>query len=129
LQMEAAGKKVVEFLEEGKVDLSGILDLREAANARPHWALAWYLLGRQLFNRELFGQALEYLERAASEGFLRPELAAENLRLLSVAYYRTDNPCRAASMLSVLVLLPRNEGELLWALDWLERIGFELTHR
>jgi tetratricopeptide (TPR) repeat protein len=129
LQKGAAGDKVFQFLEEGRVDLSTILDLREAAGAHPHWGLAWYLVGRQLFNRELFEPALEYLERAASAGLLRPELAAENLRLLAVAYYRTGNPYKAVSALSVLVLYPRHEGELLWALDWLERIGFELTHR
>ena len=129
LQKGAAGRKVLGFLEEGQVDLSTILDLREAAQVHPHWGLAWYLVGRQLFNRELFEPALQYLERAASAGLMRPELAAENLRLLAVAYYRAGNPGKAAARLSVLVFHPRHEGELLWALDWLERIGFELTHR
>lgn len=129
LQKDAAGGKVLEFLEEGRVDLSRILDLREAAGAHPGWGLAWYLVGRQLFNREMFAHALEYLERAASAGLLRPELAAENLRLLAMAHYHTGNTHRAAAALSVLVMFPRHEGELLWALDWLERIGFELTHR
>jgi len=129
MQKGESGKKVLEFLGEGKLDLSTILDLREAAQAHPQWGLAWYLVGRQLYNRELFEPALGYLERAASAGLLRPELAAENLRLLAVAYYRTGNPGRAAALLSVLAFHPRHEGELLWARDWLERIGFELTHR
>jgi tetratricopeptide (TPR) repeat protein len=129
MQKGEAGRKVLGFLEEGKLDLSTILDLREAAQAHPQWGLAWYLVGRQLYNRELFEPALEYLERAASAGLLRPELAAENLRLLAVAYYRIGRPGRAATLLSVLAFHPRHEGERLWALDWLERIGFELTHR
>jgi tetratricopeptide (TPR) repeat protein len=129
LQMGAAGRKVLEFLETGKLNLSTILDLREAAETHPHWGLAWYLVGRQLFNRELFEAALVYLKRAAATGLLRPELAAKNLRMLAVAYFRTENLFKAASILSVLILYPRHEGELLWALDWIERIGFELTHR
>ena len=129
MQKGEAGRKVLKFLEEGKLDLSTILDLREAAQAHPQWGLAWYLVGRQLYNREMFEPALFYLERAASAGLLRPELAAENLRLTAVAYYRTGQPGRAAALLSVLASLPRHEGELLWVLDWLQRIGFELTHR
>jgi tetratricopeptide (TPR) repeat protein len=129
MQKGEAGGKVLEFLKEGKLDLSTILDLREAAQAHPQWGLAWYLVGRQLYNREMFEPALLYLERAASAGLLRPELAAENLRLLAVAYYRTGRPVRAATLLSALAFYPRHQGELLWALDWLERIGFELTHR
>ncbi len=128
LQKGAAGRKVLQFLVEGRVDLSTILDLREAAEANPHWGLPWYLIGRQLYNREMFEPALGYLRRAASVGLLRPELAAENLRLLAVACYHTGKLDRAASALYPLVLYPRHEGELLWALDWLERIGFELTH-
>jgi len=125
LEMDQAGDRVLAFLAEGKVDIGTLLILREAAYMKKQWAVIWYLIGRQLYNRELFVQSIPYLERAGQAGFSHGVLAAENMRLLIRAYYHTKQHQRASGLLAVLVQYPRHQGELLWAIDWLERIEFE----
>ncbi len=121
-----AGKKVIGFLEAGKLDIAGMLDLREAAALDPGWGAAWYLIGRQLFNRGMFEKCLAYLERAGEHGLSHPALAAENMRLLVLAYYRLGKLKKAGATLAVLSQFPRHQGELLRVQDWLSRIAFDL---
>ncbi|MBW1810097.1 MAG: tetratricopeptide repeat protein [Deltaproteobacteria bacterium] len=125
LEMSQAGNKVLAFLEEGKINVGTLLTLREAADMKKHWAAIWYLIGRQLYNRELFTQSIPYFKRAGQTGFSHAVLAAENLRLLILAYYHTKQHQKASELLAVIVQYPRHQGELLWATDWLERIEFE----
>ncbi len=120
-----AGAKVLGFLEAGKLDIAGLLDLREAAALDPGWGAAWYLIGRQLFNQGMFERCIPYLERAGEQGFSHPALAAENMRLLILANYRLGKLKKAATMLAVLTQFPRHPGELLRTRDWLARIDFD----
>lgn len=120
-----AGAKVLSFLEAGKLDIAGLLDLREAAALAPGWGATWYLIGRQLFNQGMFERCIPYLERAGEQGLSHPALAAENMRLLISACYRLGKLKKAAAMLAVLAQLPRHPGELLRTRDWLSRVAFD----
>ncbi len=142
-----AGRRVLAFLEQGRVTALSLLDLHTAASQAPGWGAVWYLLGRQLFNKDLCDRALPHLWRAAQAGLEHPALAAENLRLIAVCHHRlgtrpagaddadlavapTDRPRAmgtAAAVLAVMAQFPRHEGELIEVHDWLERIHFDRT--
>ncbi|MBN2495801.1 MAG: hypothetical protein JXR96_14520, partial [Deltaproteobacteria bacterium] len=121
----AAGRKVLDFLRSGELAIGTLLELHEAALAVPDWGAAWYLVGRQLVNRERFGQALPYLERAADRRFVHPALAVECMRLRVQALYRCGESEQALALLGVLARFPRHAGDRLWALEWIERIRFD----
>jgi tetratricopeptide (TPR) repeat protein len=119
------GASVRDFLDTGTNDAARLLDLHAAALDAHTWAGAWYLLGRQLFLREHFTQAIPYLQRAGELGFRHPALCLENLRLLAIARYRTGDRADAALILTVLSMFPNGAGDDPNVHDWLERIRFD----
>lgn len=139
---------VLDMLEKGQVSDLSLLDLRDLTIEEPQWAEAWYLLGRQLFNRRKYHRAIAYFWRAGELGLHHPSLAAENLRLLAASHYyqlfyenhpydsdkvqRSDDEKSIASalaMFTVLAQFPRHEGELLMAQDWINRLCFLNHHK
>jgi len=119
------GLRVLRFLKKPRVNAATLLDLREVAAERPAWATIWYLIGRQLFNRKLFEKCVPYLEKAGKKGLTHPALAAENMRLLVLSYYRLGEYEKAGVLLWAMGLAPRHPGERLWITDWLERLHFD----
>jgi tetratricopeptide (TPR) repeat protein len=120
-----AGAAILDFLNKGVDDAVSLLALHEAALQANSWAGAWYLLGRQLFLREHFAQALSYLQRAEELGLMQPALYAENLRLIGIARYRTGDRVGAALILTALSQFPNTFVEEQNIRDWLERISFD----
>jgi tetratricopeptide (TPR) repeat protein len=125
LEQQPEGKEILDFLIKPKSKKAILLQLREIAVQKPNWGTVWYLLGRQLYNRKLYQDAIPYLERAGDEGLSHPALAAENIRLLAISHYRANQLEKAAVLLTVLTTYPRDQSERLWTQDWLERIFFE----
>jgi tetratricopeptide (TPR) repeat protein len=128
LERARPGTRVLDFLDSGEADAASVLALYEAALEAKTWASAWYVLGRQLFLRERFAQAIPYLERAGEIGLLHPALRTENLRLLAIARYRVGDRISAALILTVLSQFPSGVGEDLNIHDWFERINFDELH-
>ncbi len=137
-------KAIFELLDAGKSSALVLLDLRETVIKEPLWSDAWYLLGRQLYNRKKYSRAFGYLWHAGILGLEHPSLAAENLRLLATSLYylmfdskddaratafdekALDRKSIARSMAMFLVMAqyPRHEGELLMAQNWIQRLSF-----
>ncbi len=143
LERGAPARPVLAFLELGRADALTLLQLHQVAVAEPGWGAAWYLLGRQLFNRGEFERAIRPLWSAARRGLGHPSLIAENLRLLAISLFRAGGPrepdperppaplrarAQAAALLAVVAEFPRHRGELLTARDWLQRLRFERNH-
>lgn len=143
LDRGAPARPVLAFLESGRPDALTLLQLHQVAVAEADWGAAWYLLGRQLYNRGEFERAIGPLWRAARQGLGHPGLTTENLRLLAICLFRAGGPrepdpgrppapararAQAAALLAVAAEFPRHRGELLAALDWLQRLRFERNH-
>ncbi len=141
-------KAILELLDTGKLSALTFLDLKDVILSQPGWAEAWYILGRQLFNKKQYERAMGYLWHAGLLGLAHPSLAAENLRLIAVSlyYHMFDKPKHLASsntekignkqflgtslaIFTVMAQFPRHEGELLMARDWIQRLCFLDSHK
>jgi tetratricopeptide (TPR) repeat protein len=130
-----ASEPVLDFLLSGKPSVEKLLKVRETGVSLPHWGLPWYLLGRQLFNKKSYSQAISYLQKAAYLGLEHPTLTAENLFLLAKCFYgRAIFPGRqtaksdfnqAVAYLTVMSQFPRHMGEFLRIEELMERIQFD----
>jgi tetratricopeptide (TPR) repeat protein len=96
----------------------------EAAALEPESALAHYLIGRQLTNRNDPDAACRSLLRALG-GQLHPLVERESARLLAIAAYRAgryDDVIRAAA---ILVRADQPQVTRLSGYDWLERVQWK----
>src|SRR5205807_8898861 len=78
------------FLGDARGRREPALDLyfaEEAAHAAPELGLPTYLVGRGLFLREAFADALAPLERAQHKGLPDPGFERETLRIRGIAAY------------------------------------------
>ncbi|HJZ88604.1 MAG TPA: hypothetical protein VKN99_25700 [Polyangia bacterium] len=97
-----------------------------AAQAAPELGLPIYLVGRGLYLREAFADALGPLEQARTRPLPHAAFERELLRILALAAYRADKPERAGRAFEELARradVPA--GMLLEAQDWLDRLRWE----
>jgi hypothetical protein len=97
-----------------------------AVAARPDAGLPLYLLGRGLYQRHAFYDALPPLEEARHKGLPDPSFDRECLRVLGLAAYRAGDATRARAAFAELYTRPdAASGTVLEAKDWLDRLRWE----
>ncbi len=114
------GSIVRPLLADGDTSLGVLLNLSDRVRARPDDAVAAYLLGRQLAQRDLPERALGLLTSATADGLSDDELRRETLRLRVRALAdsgRCDEAERESATASAL-------SDLLGGRDWAARCRF-----
>lgn len=107
-----------------------VLAARAAAalHAEPSFALPHYLVGRLLYLRGGFEDAVDHLKRALELDLGHPLLTRETTRLLVIAAYRADRLDAAEQAARRLMAPDQPPMVQLLGMDWLQRITWK-RHR
>lgn len=125
LDHPVAGPRVRRLLLDDSGDASlRLLEMRELVAAAPGFAVAPYLLGRQLVQRREYREAARWLAEAVRLGLPGPDLGVEARRLLGIATYHLRDYTGAVRHFTEVVHTRLSEGSVLDANDWIERCNF-----
>jgi len=95
--------------------------LEEAIKAYPFYAPPHYLLGRLLFNKGEYKNAVPHLIRAYLLGLSEERLTNENLRILGISLFAKGNYDQAINTFEHLLLNEKNEASKQYTRDFIER--------
>ena len=98
-----------------------IASLEELIRENPHYAPAYYLLGRMFFNNEQFKIALPYLLKAQDLELGTGKLTLENLRILGIALFAEGRYDEAIDVYTELIALDESGQKEEYALDFIDR--------
>ena len=95
--------------------------LEEAIKAYPFYAPPHYLLGRLLFNKGEYKNAVPHLIQAYLLGLSEERLTNENLRILGISLFAKGNYDQAINTFEHLLLNEKNEASKQYSRDFIER--------
>jgi tetratricopeptide (TPR) repeat protein len=104
--------------------LPAALALERWNQEQPKNSITRYLLGRQLYLQREWKDAAKYLNEARNLQMVNPEVARENLRLLSLSHYLSGNLDDALQAMEEMLTMG-NATDKEYALDWISRYQFE----